>query len=112
MDATNPLIYDFYGFPKHYYEQTFVSHGTRQAVEDIEAALSETGVGVTQEKRGLDHGVWGELCYLSYDLALMAVPLKVGLEGKMDIPLVQVSLPGDGSAESSVKLGKALAGLR
>jgi aromatic ring-opening dioxygenase catalytic subunit (LigB family) len=36
----------------------------------------------------------------------------VGFEGKTDIPLVQVSLPGDSTAESSVKLGRALSSLR
>ena len=42
----------------------------------------------------------------------MSVPLKIGLEGQTDIPLVQVSLPGDSSPESSAKLGKALSRLR
>lgn len=66
MDSTNPLIYDFYGFPKHYYEQTFLSHGSEELVGDIKAALGNAGVGVTEEKRGPDHGVWGT----SYSFAL------------------------------------------
>lgn len=59
VDSSNPLIYDFYGFPKHYYEQTFKSAGSQQLVSDIKAALTESKVAVTEEKRGLDHGVWG-----------------------------------------------------
>lgn len=42
----------------------------------------------------------------------MTVPLKVAFQGKTDIPVVQVSLPGDSSAQTTVKLGRALASLR
>jgi aromatic ring-opening dioxygenase catalytic subunit (LigB family) len=55
------LIYDFYGFPKHYYEQTFSSSGNKQQIGDVKAALKAGGVNVTEERRGLDHGVWGKL---------------------------------------------------
>jgi aromatic ring-opening dioxygenase catalytic subunit (LigB family) len=60
VDSSNPLIYDFYGFPKHYYEQTFKSKGSQELVNDIKAALAERKLSVTEEKRGLDHGVWGK----------------------------------------------------
>jgi aromatic ring-opening dioxygenase catalytic subunit (LigB family) len=40
------------------------------------------------------------------------VPFKVAFKGKTEIPVVQVSLPGDGSPVSTAKLGKALAALR
>lgn len=40
------------------------------------------------------------------------VPFKVAFEGRTDFPVIQVSLPGDGSPESAAKLGKALASLR
>lgn len=40
------------------------------------------------------------------------MPFKVAFAGKTDIPIVQVSLPGDGSPVSSAKLGKALSSLR
>jgi 4,5-DOPA dioxygenase extradiol len=59
-DKTNPLIYDFYNFPKHFYEQTFESHGDEGIVGDVKAALEGSGVGVTEEMRGLDHGIWGK----------------------------------------------------
>jgi 4,5-DOPA dioxygenase extradiol len=54
------LVYDFYNFPKQYYEQTFTSHGDPKMVVDIQEALKEAGVEVEPVKRGLDHGVWGE----------------------------------------------------
>lgn len=56
--------------------------------------------------------VYGVGCISKRGSELIAVPLKVGLEGQTDIPLVQVSLPGDGSEVSSAKLGEALAALR
>lgn len=61
MDNSNPLIYDFYGFPKHYYDQTFTSHGTPQLAAGVVEALESAGLKVEKMKRGLDHGVWGAL---------------------------------------------------
>jgi 4,5-DOPA dioxygenase extradiol len=40
------------------------------------------------------------------------VPLKIAFDSETDIPLIQVSLPGDSSEYSSATLGKGLAGLR
>lgn len=69
------------------------------------------------ENRGLDHGVWGVLCSSPLQMvhglgANGAVPFKVAFEGQSKFPIVQVSLPGDGSPVSAAKLGKALAPLR
>lgn len=91
-------MYDFYGFPKEFYEQKFASTGDAQLVSDIKGALSKAGVAFSTEKRGLDHGVW--------------VPFKVAFDGKTDIPIVQVSLPGDSSPLSAARFGRALASLR
>ncbi|BEJ11731.1 hypothetical protein CspHIS471_0201910 [Cutaneotrichosporon sp. HIS471] len=97
-DSSNPLVYDFYGFPKNYYEQKFASRGDPQMLKDVTAALKSSGVEVSTDKRGLDHGVW--------------VPFLVAFAGKTDIPIVQVSLPGDSNPVSAAKLGKALSTLR
>lgn len=83
----------------------------------IESALKSGGVEYEKEKRGLDHGVWGESLSVmrvgrSGVLRWMVVPFKVAFEGTSQFPIVQVSLPGDGSPVSSAKLGKALAQLR
>jgi 4,5-DOPA dioxygenase extradiol len=40
------------------------------------------------------------------------VPFKVAFDGKTDIPIVQVSLPGDSKVDSAVRLGRALGTLR
>lgn len=102
-DTSNPLIYDFYNFPKHYYQQTFRSTFSPENVEDVSAVLGKAGFKVKEEKRGLDHGLW--------------VPFKIMFPGSdtnasAAPPIIQISLPGNGSEESSEKLGKALAGLR
>lgn len=98
MDQSNPLVYDFYGFPPEYYKQKFESRGNDGMLSDVKSALSSANIDFATTKRGLDHGVW--------------VPFKVAFNGSMSIPIVQVSLPGDGSPVSSAKLGRALASLR
>lgn len=40
------------------------------------------------------------------------MPFLVAFNGKTDIPIIQVSLPGDSSPTSAAKLGRALAALR
>ena len=75
----------------------------------ILSALHKGGVKHKAEKRGLDHGVWGTLHQM---IKLMIVPFLVAFEGKTEFPVIQVSLPGNGSPESAAALGKALAPLR
>lgn len=52
------LIYDFYGFPPHYYEYEFPNKGSPEIADKIAEILSAAGVEVEKVKRGLDHGVW------------------------------------------------------
>ena len=40
------------------------------------------------------------------------VPLKVALGEKTEVPVLQVSLPGDADPSSVAKVGKALSALR
>jgi 4,5-DOPA dioxygenase extradiol len=99
--STSPLIYDFYGFPPHYYTQTFPHTSAPWLVSLVKDKLRAGGNVVEGvPSRGLDHGAW--------------VPAKVMFPKHTEesFPIVQVSLPGDGSAESSIRLGEALAGLR
>jgi 4,5-DOPA dioxygenase extradiol len=95
-----PLIYDFYGFPEHYYKAKFpyrASDGVSQRVIDV---LREAGVEAVGMERGLDHGVW--------------VPFKVVFEGHEEQmpPIVQVSLFDSEDAEQHLQLGRAVAKLR
>ena len=52
------LIYDFYGFPPHYYEYEYPNKGSREVAEKVIEELSNAGIGVDRVHRGLDHGVW------------------------------------------------------
>ncbi|KAI6816215.1 hypothetical protein KC340_g16593 [Hortaea werneckii] len=55
-----PLIYDFVGFPPHYYRKTF-PHRTYPALAEqiLQAFVSAGGFSVQGVRdRGLDHGVW------------------------------------------------------
>lgn len=112
-DVANPLVYDFYNFPKHYYEQTFYSKGDPTMLQSIKDSLTSAGLGVKTKKRGLDHGIFGKLSTSSMiEFLTWAVPFIVAFKGQTDIPIVQVSLPGDGNPLSAAKLGQALSSLR
>ena len=52
------LIYDFYGFPPHYYEYEYPNRGSSKVAEKVIEKLANVGVEVERVKRGLDHGVW------------------------------------------------------
>jgi hypothetical protein len=52
------LIYDFYGFPPHYYKYDYPNTGSPSVAEEIVEKLEEAGIEVERVKRGLDHGVW------------------------------------------------------
>lgn len=61
---SNPLIYDFYGFPKHLYELKFRSRAEPELQNKVIEALTRGGITVNRADRGLDHGVWGELLHV------------------------------------------------
>lgn len=52
------LIYDFYGFPPHYYEYKYPHKGSPEVAEEVIEKLGAAGFEVERAKRGLDHGVW------------------------------------------------------
>ncbi|WVF72984.1 hypothetical protein IAT40_007802 [Kwoniella sp. CBS 6097] len=97
-NSTNPLIYDFGGFPKHFYQFQFRSTADPILQSRIVEVLKEDGIPVRREDRGLDHGVW--------------IPFKAAFGDDSPLPIVQVSLPGSSDPLASVKLGKSLSKLR
>ncbi|KIR53438.1 extradiol ring-cleavage dioxygenase [Cryptococcus gattii Ru294] len=97
-NSANPLIYDFYGFPKHFYELKFRSRAEPELQDKVVKALKEGGITVSRANRGLDHGVW--------------VPFRAAFGDETNFPLVQVSLPASSNPRESVEVGKALASLR
>ncbi|WP_242908959.1 dioxygenase family protein [Actinomadura terrae] len=90
---TLPLVYDFWGFPEHYYRVRYEAPGAPRLAEDVEKLVP----GVRRdEERGLDHGAY--------------VPL-VEMFPEADVPVLQMSMP---SLEPGrlFEVGRSLAPLR
>ncbi|KAI0906089.1 putative aromatic ring-opening dioxygenase LigB subunit [Ustulina deusta] len=95
------LIYDFYGFPPHYYEYKFPNKGSPEVTEQVVQRLAGAGIQVEKVKRGLDHGVWVGF--------LAAFDPK---NNPLDVPIVQVSLFDNEDLDVHYRMGQALEGLR
>jgi 4,5-DOPA dioxygenase extradiol len=93
---TVPLIYDFYGFPEHYYRQRYPAPGAPELAARVRHLLAPLGPVADDPERGLDHGAY--------------VPL-VAMYPAADVPVLQVSLPGL-SPQALLAMGRALAPLR
>jgi len=92
---TVPLVYDFGGFPRHYYEVRYPAPGAPGLAERI-AKLMPDRERVTRTDRGLDHGAY--------------VPLTV-MYPDADIPVLQMSLPTL-EPDRLLEIGRRLAPLR
>jgi 4,5-DOPA dioxygenase extradiol len=93
---TVPLVYDFYGFPKRFYEVQYAAPGAPELAARVRALLTSEGPVAEEPERGLDHGAY--------------VPL-VALYPEADIPVLQLSIPSLEPAQL-VRVGHALAPLR
>jgi 4,5-DOPA dioxygenase extradiol len=93
---TVPLTYDFYGFPRRYYETAYPAPGAPALAERVRTLLAPHGGPVANTERGLDHGAY--------------VPL-VAMYPQADVPVLQLSLPSLAAPEL-FDLGRALAPLR
>ena len=92
---TVPLVYDFSGFPEHYYRVTYAAPGAPALARRVRELLGATQP-IAASDRGLDHGAY--------------VPL-VAMYPEGDVPVLQVSLPTL-EAPALLTLGRALAPLR
>ena len=93
--ANTPLVYDFSGFNRKFYEMTYNSPDATALASKI-AAIMPKGETVHQSQRGLDHGAW--------------VPLRV-MYPDADIPVLQMSMPTSDPG-SLMEIGKRLQPLR
>ncbi|MQA60824.1 MAG: dioxygenase [Actinophytocola sp.] len=93
---TRPLVYDFWGFPEHYYRVTYPAPGAPWLAERVAALLGEEHPAAHDEERGLDHGAY--------------VPLVEMFPGA-DVPVLQISMPTLDPREL-YRLGGRLAPLR
>jgi len=91
-----PLVYDFYGFPDHYYEMTYDAPGAPELAAKVRGLMPVSEPVLDRPARGLDHGAW--------------VPLKA-MFPDADIPVIQMSMP-DLDPEHLFAVGQRLAPLR
>jgi 4,5-DOPA dioxygenase extradiol len=95
--TTVPLVYDFWGFPEHYYQVTYAAPGAPELARSVRKLLGGAGHAVQDvPDRGLDHGAY--------------VPL-VEMYPEADIPVLQVSMPTL-EPEELFRIGRRLAPLR
>lgn len=73
-----PLVYDFGGFARKYYDMTYATPDATALSARVAAMMPRTEPVHQHASRGLDHGAW--------------VPLKV-MYPDADIPVLQMSLP-------------------
>ncbi|CAN9084513.1 unnamed protein product [Alternaria alternata] len=95
------IIYDFFGFPPHYYEYKFPNKGSPELANKVIEKLSGAGIEVQKVKRGLDHGVWAGFV-VAFD------PNK----NPLNVPIVQVSLFDNEDIGRHYRMGEALQSLR
>ncbi|MFH8382446.1 dioxygenase [Kitasatospora sp. NPDC018058] len=95
--TTVPLVYDFWGFPEHYYTVQYAAPGAPELAERVRKLLRAPGTPVQDiPDRGLDHGAY--------------VPL-VEMFPEADIPVLQISLPTL-DPQRLLETGRRLAPLR
>lgn len=92
--TTQPLVYDFWGFPQRYYQVKYPAPGAPELAAEIRALLG--GDVADDPQRGLDHGAY--------------VPL-VEMFPDADVPVLQVSMPTLDPRELH-RVGQRLAPLR
>jgi 4,5-DOPA dioxygenase extradiol len=96
--AAPETVHDFGGFPPALYRLQYPAPGAPAMAEETAALLNSAGIETSfDDTRGIDHGVWVPLLYL--------LP-------KAQVPVFQISLPLDCSAEYALRLGRALNPLR
>jgi len=94
--AHTPLVYDFGGFARRYYEMTYETPDASDLARRVAAAMPDSEPVHEHSNRGLDHGAW--------------VPLKV-MYPLGDVPVLQMSLPTH-DPERLMDLGRRVRELR
>lgn len=94
---TVPLVYDFSGFPRRYYQTQYPAPGAPDLAARVRDLLQKSHLEIVSDpERGLDHGAY--------------VPL-VAMYPDADVPVLQISIPGL-DTERPFRLGRVLAPLR
>ena len=93
--AGTPLVYDFSGFAKKFFEMTYATPDATELL-NLVASMMPDNEQVFQSNRGLDHGAW--------------VPLRV-MYPDADIPVLQMSMPTSDPGKL-MEIGRRLQPLR
>lgn len=97
FEKKNPLVYDFWGFPQHYYTVEYDSPLAPDLAMDVAKLIATPDNPIQHDPhRGLDHGAY--------------VPL-VELFPEADVPVLQMSLPTL-DARQLFEMGRKLGELR
>ncbi|MDQ1646548.1 MAG: dioxygenase extradiol [Cryptosporangiaceae bacterium] len=94
--ANTPLVYDFGGFARRYYQLTYATPDASALARRVAALMPATDPVHQHSSRGLDHGAW--------------VPLKV-MYPLGDVPVLQLSMPTH-DPRKLLELGRRLRPLR
>ncbi len=94
--TTVPLVYDFYGFPEHYYRLGYRAPGAPELAARVKSLMPANEPILDRPTRGLDHGAW--------------VPL-MAMYPDADVPVLQMSMP-DLDPARLFEIGRRLAPLR
>lgn len=94
--ADQQQIYDYYGFPKEYYEVKYHAKGAPDIAREVKKIVTGTQIVETPEW-GLDHGAWPMLMHLFPDA---------------NIPVFQMSIDYYAKPAYHFGLGKELKSLR
>lgn len=96
--AAPATVHDFGGFPAPLYQLQYPAPGAPDVAAEVLALLQAAGINAdSDDQRGRDHGAWVPLLHL--------LP-------HADVPVLQLSMPLDLTAEGAWQLGRALAPLR
>ena len=95
------LIYDFGGFPAHFYSIKYPNRGSPELAKRLLGLFADAGIKAKGVRRGLDHGVWASfMCAFN------------PAENPLNVPIVQVSLFDSDDPDQHYRLGQAVSSLR
>ena len=94
IDPIQEQIYDYYGFPKHFYDPKYHAKGAPEIAKEVSKIVPSI---LETEDWGLDHGAW---------------PMLMHLFPKADKPVFQMSIDYHARPEYHFELGRQLKTLR
>ncbi|WP_265735063.1 DODA-type extradiol aromatic ring-opening family dioxygenase [Arcobacter lacus] len=92
---TNKIMYDFYGFEDELYKVKYEINSDKNLTNNLIEELKKDNINISidENRKSYDHGVWNVLALL-YE--------------KLNIPVLQLSIPISYSATELIQLGEKL----